>query len=870
MINGKRPLFPGSGPCEATLKTLLNFLAANLFAVLPLLYVGFGWIPDRVKIELAGNSAQIPALVADGVVLRGNERAGLAGGTLWKFYLQDGMDWKDLAFRLPPGMDGSCVRRVRLEKWKLFALEKQGSELVVREGAGNDYAFPDPRGGKIGFADGRIALVLAGAELMLLGLSWLAARRHRPERWGTLLPSAIGVSFALAFLMQIALPVQSYVANQSAFPFTPGELGLAVGARFILALAGSVAALALLGRMFGRWVLSLAFAFAVCVYLESGLLSEGLPSLNDDWRVYKDLGRGLKDAAAWGGVFALVLGAHHWLKPWLGVAGLCMALMSAASLLDVRPEKKADTSNLIVHDFDPVETVIRRATYSTNRNVMVFIVDSLEREQAHAIMEDPEAGPELREQFRGFTEYTNNVGACEYSLPSVANLMTGRYPETTMDTDFFASVYADTSVLKDYLDAGYAVYLGTESLGYGYTNRKQGPEGGPREGKSVWAIHSLGNSGWGLKMFCRFRWLPFIAKEPYAVVVSLGRKPTQNLAYREQTAYPILMAGKISPDEKGCFLLLHTAGVHLPILFNRHGEQLPRADNTDKGYIENGIFIMKQLGNLLDGYRERGIFDQSLIVVLADHGRPYWNERTFVGNGRPFLWIKPPHCSHPFMADGAPTSHARIASLLAEALGRTLDDDAIQAVLSSEDRVYRREVGSDWHDFHVAPDNSWHLEVVPQNEIDVSRMRPIPLGKTIPLYFGKDEIRKREHIRFRGFPPKPDGKFFMGWKPSWSPLQKRVSFDFKVPSQTRTYCIRLIGTAWMGAQGESPAPGSCVLLSARGNGSVSARLCDEGEFEIVLDTVAPDADGIIEIAGDREEGAPLNLVFTQLHVSEMP
>ena len=64
-----------------------------------------------------------------------------------------------------------------------------------------------------------------------------------------------------------------------------------------------------------------------------------------------------------------------------------------------------------MNDFSPIETVIRSVTYSTNRNVMVFVIDSLEREQAHAIMEDAEAGPELREKFRGFTEFTNNVGA---------------------------------------------------------------------------------------------------------------------------------------------------------------------------------------------------------------------------------------------------------------------------------------------------------------------------------------------------------------------------------------------------------------------------------------------------------------------------
>lgn len=856
---------------------LLNFLVANLFAVVPLLWLAFGWIPDRVKIELGAKSRHIPALVSGDVVLRGFERAGTDGGTLWKFYLKEGMEWDNLAFRLPEGMNERGVRRVCLEKWKLFALEKPVSELERKEGPGNDYVFRNPRSGKIRFAQGKTGWGLAGAELLLLGLSLWAAKRHRPERWKTLLPSVLGVSFALALLIQVALPVQSYVANRSAFPFGPWELAGAVAARFLLAFAATAACLGLLCRRFGRAALSMAFAFALCAYLESGILSEGLPSLKGDWTVYTDLSRGLKDAAVWGGVFAAVAALHRWLKPWLGVAGLCLAVMSAASMPDAKPEKKADTSHLIVHDFASVETVIRNATYSTHRNVMVFIVDSLEREQAHAIMEDPEAGPGLRERFRGFTEYTNNVGACEYSLPSVANMMTGGYPEAPMDPDFFASVYSEASVLKDYLEAGYAVCMGTSSLGYGYTNRRREEKPGAEEDRSVWSVHSRGNSEWGLTAFCRFRWLPFIAKEPYAVVYSAGRAVARDVASREKTAYPILMAGDVSADEKGAFLLLHTDGVHFPVVFNRHGEQLPTANNTGEGMVENGIFVLTQLGQLMDDYRAKGIFDESLIVVLADHGRHEDKEKwtgadgdtiEFSGNGRPFLWVKPPRCDHPFASSGAPTSHAKIAALLETALRKDPDDREIREILSSEDRVYRREMHGNWNDFHVGADNAWRVETVAPSEIENSRMRPIRLGQLIPLEFDVANISERGDIRYKGFPPRPEGGFFLGWKPCWSPLQKRVSMAFKVASGPAACRVRLVGTAWMLPEADGRAPGSALRFSARGGETVSVKEGTEGVVEIVLDGVEPDEDGIVEIVGDREDGCGVCIALTQLEVTE--
>ncbi len=849
------------------MKTLRNFFLANIFAVIPLLYVAFGWIPDRVKFELGGNSKQIPALVAGDVVLRGFERAGTEHGTLWKFYLGGGMEWKDLVFRLPDGMDASSLGPVRLEKWKLFSREWPASDLEKLDGEWNDYVLRNPGSGRIGFAHRLTGLGLSMGELLLLGLSWWAAKRHRPERWKPLLPSVLGVSFALALLMQVALPVQSYVANQSAFPFPPGMLCGAVALRFLLAFAAAVACLGVTARLFGRWVLAAALAFAVCAYLESGILSEGLPSLNGDLTLYTDRARGLKDAAVWFGVFAVFAGLHRWLKPWLGAAGLCMAVMAVAATFDAKPEKKADTSHLIVHDFVPVETVLRSVAYSTNRNVVVFVVDSLEREQAHAIMEDPEAGPRLREQFRGFTEYTNNVGACEHSMPAIANLMTGKFPGAIMDPDFYASVYSGDSVVKDYLEAGYAVFMGTDAMKYGYTNRGGGGTGGARPEDSVWTVHSRGNSGWGLASFCRFRWVPFIGKEPYAAVMSLSRQMVEDVSSREKTAYPILMAGGIAPGEKGAFLLVHTEGVHVPVLYNRRGEQLPAENDTDEGIHENGVYVMGLLGGLLDDYREKGIYDESLIIVLGDHGRHLWVDpgggiKVFPCNGRPSLWVKPPRCDHPFMASGAPTSHGAICSLLKEAVGRDLDDQDVRAILSSEERIYRQQRESHWQDFHVAVDGSWRIELVEPTEVDSSKMHPVRLGQLIPLKFGIAEIRERGDFRFKGFPPQPGGRFLLGWRPSWKPGAKQVSFDFKVPSRDRAYRIRLVGNAWGGP------PKAGVTFHVRGNDAVVADPCEDGIVEIVLDGVHPDEDGIVEIIGERDDACNSGLLFLQLEVTE--
>ena len=76
-----------------------NFAVANLCFLLPVLWVGFGWMPDQVKLEMKG--AEAPAIVEDGMVLHGEEHRAWGEGTVWRFYLRKGMEWKDVVFRLP-------------------------------------------------------------------------------------------------------------------------------------------------------------------------------------------------------------------------------------------------------------------------------------------------------------------------------------------------------------------------------------------------------------------------------------------------------------------------------------------------------------------------------------------------------------------------------------------------------------------------------------------------------------------------------------------------------------------------------------------------------------------------------------------------
>ena len=89
------------------------------------------------------------------------------------------------------------------------------------------------------------------------------------------MPAAIALAVAFVLLTQVALPVQSYWANRTSYPFSAGTLAGMVAWRFVWMSVFCFVSLTLLTRCFGRLVFGAVFALAVCVYLESGILSAG-------------------------------------------------------------------------------------------------------------------------------------------------------------------------------------------------------------------------------------------------------------------------------------------------------------------------------------------------------------------------------------------------------------------------------------------------------------------------------------------------------------------------------------------------------------------------------------------------------------------
>jgi len=839
---------------------LARFAAAHAFALLPVFWTELGWWPDQVKVYMAGDSREPPAVSCNGTESRGERKGRWERGCVFRFYLLGDMEWNDLAFRLPEGQGPSDVHRIDLEKWKLFRLGMDGSKLEPAEEGPRLWRFGRKTFDHVGFVSWEGAAAFLAVEGALLALSALAARRRRPVPWKTLWKTSALAALPLVALLQVALPLQTYLVHRSVYPFSLPELLAAMALGFPAFFVLATVATAVLAKGFGRWVPVAVLALAACVYLESGLLSIGLAELTGNRWAFQTRSRALWDAAVWAAVFALAFLFRRPLSKRCGAVSLVLLVLAGAAVLDAEPERRADASKLSIHGFCDIGTAIRSVSYSTNRNVLVFILDSLEREAAHAAMDDPEAGGALRGKFPGFTEYVDNVGACAKSLTAVANLLTGNYPgDMTKRADFYWSVYSGDSALRSHLDAGNDVFATTPALGCGFASRPL-PEPPPRQGVfSPFNAPTTDGRPWTLRNVTRFRASPYAAKSSNAYYLNLACLDRDK---REWTVYPLLARAPVRPGSPGTFLLVHTDGVHVPVLHDRYGGLSPDGAPGDDREKEMAIFLFGELGRLFDAYRERGLYDNSLIFVLADHGQhgpdDIWrdgDERKLPRKAKPFLWVKPPGATHPFASSRLPTSHAQIAGVLKTAARRDPGPRELEGLLRSDERLYRWIPlhGNEWRDWVVHRDGTLSFgKAAPSAPPSAEGMVPVRCDRD--YWLSAQQSAHMEATVVLG------GIEDLG-APVLPPGQRNMTLDFKAPDPDLAYTLRIAVSG--SAEGT-------VLFRQAGRGDwVETPVKVRKDTIAVLPDIRPDADGLVRIEGRRLEFNPSgNLFFIGLQLKE--
>ncbi len=271
---------------------------------------------------------------------------------------------------------------------------------------------------------------------------------------------------------------------------------------------------------------------------------------------------------------------------------------------------------------------------SEEGNVIVFLTDRLDASWMEKVLNDY---PELADELDGFTYYSNNVACYTNTFPSVARMLTGNEYKNEEWADYLADCWAGDTAPRRLRENGYKVnllmdnlttYMSYSEIEDQCDNIRKSPENvdfnyfGPNGILKTMAKISLGRLSpylaknhflWALKSDFSNKFYIIERNDPSCLEGSIGKASDVKF-------YKYLKANGITADSsKKTFSFIHLNFSHdsnEPIAKLYDGYSAP----VDKYKTTRGGFEL--LDMYFEGMKKAGVYDNSTIIIIGDHGRP--------------------------------------------------------------------------------------------------------------------------------------------------------------------------------------------------------------------------------------------------------
>lgn len=489
-----------------------------------------------------------------------------------------------------------------------------------------------------------------------------------------LLPGIL-LSAAISFIWLLYAPVEMYCSNLDEFWFSFGVLlRLSLG----MFAAGMVVLVVIYGILL--WIhpvlykigLAGGMVLLICTYIQGEFLIKGLPVLDGstiDWNAYPQLRRA--SLILWIVAVAVVVLLLILLRKKkqmfenvvMFVSG-CLTLMLLVTMVSiiVSTDTVKDQSQLYV-------TEKEEFNMSDDQNFVILVLDTLDSREFSSLLEEH---PEYREIFQDFTYFENTTGAYACTKNAVPFILSGEwYEEDEPFTDHVNRVYTQAPLFAELDQRGYQLNL--------YDNELNTEDESviSRFGNMVMAEYKVKSylglakqeiklvgyryAPYDLKRYCMTRKAGF--DEEIRVECDYRAFSTDNGVFKDRLEDT---ETTITSEQKQ-FKFFHLDGAHAPYVFDKDCNVIDASEGSYRQSVEASITVTAEY---LSKLKESGVYDNSVLIVMADHGYNGAGEEGALLRQSAMLLIKGREEHHDTMEiSQAPTSYVD----LQEAYVRLMD-----------------------------------------------------------------------------------------------------------------------------------------------------------------------------------------------------
>lgn len=538
--------------------------------------------------------------------------------------------------------------------------------------------------------------------------------------------AGIALSFATCFMVFLYSPLETYFTNVQEFWFDFSILFPPMLLTFVLLLGISVFSLYVLKRKFMRVyniIILAGLDVFICTYVQGNFFANSLPILNGQWIEWNDYPEErIKCIILWIVVVGITIFLSKFIKmsQWykvIKVISVCMTLMFLITLATL-----AFTKDGLKRKANVSVTTDELFTMSEDTNYIVFCLDAVSAYDFNVISEKH---PEWQDYFEDFSFYTNVFGVYPCTRYTVPYFFGGElYEGQESYKDWQLKSYLDSNLLSKFRENDYKVgiYIADEML--------------PKDERMVQFSNIIDNAygvndywdfiRWNIQI-SGFKYAPFDLKricfvDPGAFNgLKLLPDGYESYTGKDDDVYELIKSESIEKTDDKIFKYIHIDGAHPPFRFD---ENVDKKDNaTYESSIEASITITKAY---LDKLKENDVYDNSVIIVLSDHG---WdtgeNEDHILRQQTPILFVKGIGEKHELRISEAPISYVDMQGAFDKLFIGNLSDNVFEWEAGDERRrrllwiTGEEKEGEDIFEF-IQTGKSWDPNTVIKNKVEIS------------------------------------------------------------------------------------------------------------------------------------------------------
>ena len=286
--------------------------------------------------------------------------------------------------------------------------------------------------------------------------------------------------------------------------------------------------------------------------------------------------------------------------------------------------------------------------------MVILVVDAVDSEDFYDLMKTTD--PEFRDILEDFTYYPNTAGAYPFTKYSIPQILHGQWYENQEDYHSFTRrAMTESPLLKQLQKENYRIGFYEEDANYIGGNVVDGAENlheivyeisdpvqlVKEELKLVWFKYAL----WPIKKFVNTDMEVFstLVKAPEGV---------EPFSWHNPSFYESLDTEHVEIVSDKCFRFIHIEGAHVPFRYNK--DVTLTKDGT---YQKNIECTMTVVDGYLQKLKDAGVYDNTAIVIMADHGHEYTWDHLILDRCNPFLAVKGVGEQHPLNISEAPVSY---------------------------------------------------------------------------------------------------------------------------------------------------------------------------------------------------------------------